>query len=214
MENGGIALSFSETMSGGFALGVVDPDEGKLAATRMALHAEITVRDVNRFIADPDHVGEMVARLDFEPLGLGIPARRAVFNLFSPSERPDLKLMVYELAFVALGKDYYLAGRKEIRNDPGVDLWTDTTTLRVLLHEGRDSAGPVVGAGVLSLGVPELMRMTGSMRVRNARSAAEAAAAVGAFGRFFLGALWDSYAPARIKRPTIWKWPWTWPRRG
>src|SRR5207253_7471784 len=121
-----------ESMSGAFALGVGDPEEGshrgEAAGTRLTLHAAITIRDMDRFIADPTHVGAMAARIDFAPFADAIPAKRAVFNLFSPAERPDTKRMVYELAFAHAGRDYYLAGRKEVRNDSGPDLWADTTT--------------------------------------------------------------------------------------
>lgn len=212
MERTTPELSFRESMSGHFALGTADPEQGsetgKAADSRMTLSATITIRDMDRFIADPDHVGDMDARLDLDALGGSIPAKRATFNLFSPSDRPELKLMVYELALTAQGKDYYLAGRKEIRDDPGIDLWADTTTLRVRLHEGSSTAGPVVGAGVLTISVPELLRLTASMRVRKARSPAEAAAVVGAFGRSFLGALWDTYSPAWRTRPPLWRRIW------
>lgn len=197
-------LSFRESMSGHFALGAVDPEQGskigRAAGTRLTLRAEITIRDMDRFIADPDHVGAMEAEIEFESLGGTIRSTRATFKLFSPADRPDLKLMVYELALTAQGKDHYLAGRKEVRNDPGFDLWTDTTTLFVRLHEGPSAAGRVVGAGVLTISVPELMRMMASMRVRNAASPAEAAAVVAAFGTLFMGELWGTYAPAWIKR--------------
>ncbi len=212
MERPTPELSFRESMSGHFALGTADPEQGseagKAADSRMTLSATITIRDMDRFIADPDHIGEMDARLDLDALGGSIPAKRATFNLFSPSDRPELKLMVYELAITAQGKDYYLAGRKEIRDDPGIDLWADTTTLRVRLHEGSSTAGPVVGAGVLTISVPALVRLTASMRVRNAGSPAEAAAVVGAFGRFFMGALWDTYSPAWTVRPPLWRRIW------
>ncbi len=52
-----------------------------------------------------------------------------------------------ELGFAHDGKSYYLAGRKEVRNEPGFDLWKDTTTLFTRLHTGRDAAGPVIGGG-------------------------------------------------------------------
>lgn len=209
MERTAPELSFRESMSGHFTLGTADPEQGsaagEAAGSRLTLHAEITIRDMDRFIADRDHVGEMIARIDLDALGGSIPAERATFNLFSPGEHPELKLMVYELALTARGQQYYFAGRKEIRNDPGIDLWGDTTTLRVRLHEGSSAAGRVVGAGVLTISVPELLRLAASMRVRNAKSRAEAAAVVGAFGKFFMGALWETYAPGWTKRPPLWR---------
>jgi hypothetical protein len=102
--------------------------------------------------------------------------------------------MVYEVAFRHDGTDYYLAGKKHVRDDPGFDLWNDTTTLRARLHEGLDASGPVVGAGVLRLGVDDLVRLVSTIRATNADSLAEKTRAIGAFGRFFMGELWTQYA--------------------
>jgi hypothetical protein len=126
---------------------------------------------------------------------MAITANTGVFNLFSPSESPHLKLMIYELGFTHDLKPYYLAGRKEIHDGPVLRLWKDTTTLFTRLHEGADASGPVVGAGTLGLGVTAFVRTLGTMRVDGAANAAERAAAQMRFGRFFLGQLWDSYGP-------------------
>jgi len=102
--------------------------------------------------------------------------------------------MVYELAFEHEGEDYYLAGKKEVKDDPGFDLWSDTTTLFTKLHKGTDTTGPVVGAGVLSLGVTQLAKLVTTLTVTNASSAKETAETLMDFGKFFMGNLWDTYA--------------------
>jgi len=99
---------------------------------------------------------------------------------------------VYEVAFEQGGKPYYLAGRKDVRD--GGDLWRDTTTLYTKLHEGKDSSGKVVGAGVLTLGVDDLAALLSTVEVHNASNDAERLAVKIRFGRLFLGDLWDSYA--------------------
>jgi hypothetical protein len=184
-------------MAGGFALGETDPGAGREAGERqgheLAMHATVSIRDLARFVEDPHHLGELHGSIDFAPLGRGIPAVTGVFNLFSPAGEPRLKLMVYELGFQHGGRDYYLAGKKEVRDDPGFDLWKDTTTLFTRLHQGKDASGPVVGAGVLSLGVADLIKLLATFRVTHAGSLKERAATVARFGRFFLGELWDTY---------------------
>jgi len=82
--------------------------------------------------------------------------------------------MTYEATFGANGRHLQLIGQKEVRDDPGVDLWADTTTLRVRLHDAAAGAA-VVGAGVLTLGVSEFVQLTSSMRVSNATSMGESA---------------------------------------
>ena len=74
-----------------------------------------------------------------------------------------------------------------------LDAAKETTTLYTRLHEGTDASGPVIGAGVLTLGVADLIAMLQTVRVLNAKSKSDSAAAVARFGRFFLGQLWNSY---------------------
>jgi len=190
-------VTFGETMAGGFSLGETDPNigdkKGKAAGHILAMHATITIQNLERFISDPAHTGHITGSIDFPPFGENIPAKAGVFNLFSPSTQPKLKLMVYEMAFEHQGQDYYLVGKKEIQDDPGVDLWKDTTTLFTVLHKGRDKSTPVAGAGILTLGPIELMKMLSTMRALNTSSTVEGTKAVMAFGKFFLGELWNAY---------------------
>ena len=167
------------------------------------MHASINIRDIHGFTHDPDHAGEITGRIDFSPMGENMPAKSGVFNLFAPTDEQNLKLMVYELAFDWEGKEYYMAGRKEVHNDPGFDLWTDTTTLLTTLHEGNDASGPVIGAGVLSLGVDDLMRLMSTARINNAHSPKEHAETLAAFGTFFMGEIWETYA-GRLAKPIGW----------
>jgi len=191
-------ISFHETMSGPFALGATSPADGAArgasADTILTMNASVLIPDVNAFTADRDHPGSLTGDISFPPLGTALPATRGVFKLFAPADAPELKLMVYELAFEHGGQHYYLAGKKEVRDDPGLDLWADTTTLLTRLHTGDDASGPVVGAGILRLGMAELVKLLGSVTTPGAETAGERTAAVAAFGRFFLGRLWDSYA--------------------
>jgi hypothetical protein len=193
-------ISFSETMSGPFALGETDPlageAAGKAAGTSLAMHATIDIADLGLFVTDPSHTGKIAGHVDCPPFGEGMRAERGVFRLFSPTDEKGLTRMIYELAFEQRGHQYYLAGYKEVRNDRhGIDLWNDTTTLFTRLHSGSDARAPVAGAGVLRLGLSDLMRLTTTIRVTNAPHPADQARVLAAFGRFFMGNLWDTYGP-------------------
>lgn len=191
-------VTFRETMEGSFALGETDPragrERGKATGNTLAIHCTVTIDDIRRFVSEPDHAGKLSGHVDFTPFGEQIPASAGVFNLFRPSESPGLKLMVYELAFEHEGRPFYLAGRKEVQDDRSVDLWSDTTTLYTRLHQGTDTSGEVVGAGILSLGPTDLVRLVSTLRATGAASKAEEAETLTLFGRFFLGELWGSYA--------------------
>ena len=192
-----VGISFREVMSGGFALGATEPEDGQrrgqAEGSEMTMHAAIDIQDLDRFIADPSHLGGLAGSLDFTPFGNGLQATTGVFNLFSPTNDPKLKLMVYEMGFQHGGKSYYLAGQKNVREDPVTDLWKATTTLYSHLHEGTDKSGPVVGAGILTLGVKELIQLMSTMRAPGASDFTEKSEAMAKFGRFFLGELWDTY---------------------
>lgn len=204
-----LGLSFRETMSGGFALGETDPragqEAGKMAGTTLAMHASIHIRDLDTFVSEADHGGDITGHIDFSPFGQNIPASTGVFNLFSPTDDPKTKYMVYELAFQHDGQDYYLSGKKEVRDTPGIDLWPDTTTLYTTLHKGTDNSGEVVGAGVLGLSPVELAKLVSTVNVTDADSVIDQAAAIAKFGRFFMGELWDSYGRTKVDPESWWQ---------
>jgi cholesterol oxidase len=193
-----VGITFREKMAGGFILGEVDPqsgaERGHAEGDALAMHATIQIQDLDRFIAIPEHLGGLKGTIDFPPLGAtGIPSTSGVFNLFSPSDAPDTKYMVYELGFRLDAKDYYLAGKKIVKQAPITDMWKATTTLYTQLHQGADKTGPVIGAGILTLGVFDLIAMLATMHATDAQSIEQGASAVARFGRFFLGELWDTY---------------------
>ena len=200
MSDEPLGITFREQMSGPFALGATDPGAGETAAkkggTTLTMHATVTVRDVDRFVSDPQHEGELMGEIDFAPFGTGIPAQRGVFKLFSPSDEPRMRYMVYELGFRHGNDEYYLAGKKEVRDDPGFDMLSDTTTLYTRLHKGRDATGEVVGAGVLRLDMGDFAKLLTTIRPVGATSVLEGAKAVERFGRFFAGQLIESYGGA------------------
>ena len=195
MSDGKLGMMFSEVMKGGFALNETDPKAGAKAGESqpLVMHGTIIIEDLDAFIDDPDHLGKLEVRMDWPPFGEDIPGFGGVFNLFSPTGDPKLKLMVYEWPVEHEAKSYYFAGEKEVRVHSLFDVWKDTTTLYTKLYEGTDKSGNVVGAGILELTPMELMKMTGTFTALNADSVEESLRATTAFGRFFLGELWDTY---------------------
>lgn len=197
MSNLGPGITFRETMQGGFMLGETDPvkghQAGKQQSIQLAMHATITIDDLGKFISDPQHGGHIIGAIDFAPLGLALPATFGAFNLFSPADDAHTRHMIYELAFSAHGKQYYLAGRKVVRNESSFDLWSDTTTLYTTLHEGPDKNAPIVGAGILSLGSIALMKLLTTVRAINTSSPTDGAAVIARFGQFFSKKLFNTY---------------------
>ncbi len=197
MKNPKIGIIFRETMRGRFSMDETDPKRGNKkgqdADTLLSMHATVHIEDLYGFLHDPEHAGRLTGRIDFPLFGVNIPAKQGIFNLFHPSDDPEMLLMIYELAFEAAGQSYYLAGRKEVRDDPGFDLWKDTSTLFVRLHRGENASAPVAGAGILGLSLSAFKSVLSTIHVTHAASEKEKTKALYDFGRFFTGSLWESY---------------------
>ncbi|RLA20196.1 MAG: patatin-like phospholipase family protein, partial [Gammaproteobacteria bacterium] len=190
-------IQFKEKMAGGFSLDATEPDVGRnmgnQAGTEMAMHAQIDIEDIDKFVTEKDHQGSLIGTIDYPPMGMGMVANGGVFNLFYPTDNPELKWMVYELGFEHQGEQFYLAGKKEVRDDTVIELWPGTTTLYTQLHKGTDKSGPVIGAGILTLGVTDLIKLVSTIKVLHANSGTDKIQTISKFGTFFMGELWDSY---------------------
>jgi cholesterol oxidase len=197
MADGNPGLTFSEVMSGGFALGPTDPAVGaKLGdsqGTTLTMHANIAIADLDQFIQKPQHPGGLSGTIDFSPFSKNIPCDRGVFNLFRSGSQAGEKLMVYELGFLFNGQRYYLAGKKLVEHDHGPEVLQETTTLYTVLHQSADASGPVVGAGILRLGAKQLADLMKTINVTGANSTFQSVQAVAKFLKFFFGELWHTY---------------------
>jgi predicted patatin/cPLA2 family phospholipase len=198
MREPGTGVSFRETMAGGFTMGATDPRTGAAGNTPLAMHTTIHIPDIAAFVANPQHQADLTGHIDFGPFGQALPSESGVFGLFTPSADPALTYMVYELGFRHAGKSYYLAGKKHVRLGWPWKLWGETTTLYTTLHEGSDASGPVVGAGVLRLGVVELLKLLTTVNATNASTTGRGAGAVWCFFKFFAAELTRTYL---LRRP-------------
>jgi len=186
-------ITFRETMAGGFALGTDNPATGAQSGTPLAMHAVVHIQDIDAFVADPQHRAGLTGTIDFAPMGQALVADRGVFGLFSPSGDPALTYMVYELAFSHQGRPRYLAGKKHVQLGSPLRLWDETTTLYTTLHDGSDATGPVLGAGILTLGVVDLAKLLGTLEATDSDSPWESLTAKAKFMRFFGGELVRTY---------------------
>jgi cholesterol oxidase len=207
-EPGGSAdrtsLSFSEEMKGFFAEGVNTPGAGELAGKkngwRLTFCLTINVDDVDAFLAEPDHTARATGWIDAAVCGGRCPIQRGWFNLFSPGDAPDRKLMRYRLHFTdVMNRPRTLSGWKDIRHRPASRIWPDTTTLYFRILDGHvpdcaDDEAAIHGAGILHLGLEEFARQLTTFRTEGPHGLA----ALERFGRFFLGELWEIYRPKPV----------------
>jgi cholesterol oxidase len=122
-----------------------------------------------------------------------------VFNLFVATERPGERRMLYRLHFTdGVGTPLTLLGHKTIADDPGYDLWPDTTTLFTRLLAGHtevdedDDSAELVASGILRITPTSFARQLTTFRASGAGASGNVAA-LARFGVHFLGQLWKVY---------------------
>ncbi len=195
------SLEFTEKMRGRIRFGTGDPREGARpgpASASLMFRLTIEVLDVDRFVVDPDLEATARGYVRCEALGGQFPVEHGVFNLFVVGDAPDERRMRYRLWFRdGAGHPLTLVGHKEVRDDRGPDLWSDTTTLYVRLLRGHvgapDDAGAEVSAtGILRIRLLDFAWQLTTFRARGPHVRARLRALV-MFGRLFLGQLWQVY---------------------
>lgn len=193
MLDEGVGVSFRLSMAGTVASGEADAAKGSAGGTEFSLHVAANIHDFQSFMRDPEHGAVVHGHLSFALYGEDVPAKTGVFKLISPGDGSSKKLIICELGFEHKGTDFYLAGKGEIRGEALSGLAKDACVLEVQLHQGTGKDGPVAGAGILRMGLSDLVHFVSSIHVTNAGSAGEEVRTLFDFGRFFLGAVWESY---------------------
>jgi len=96
------------------------------------------------------------------------------------------------------GEPMTVSGYKVVRDDPGNDIWDDTSTLYTRVFRGHvdlsaEADGDVLAAGIIRVLLLDFLHQLTTFEVEGA-NALERAAVMAQFGRFFSGRLWDVYA--------------------
>jgi cholesterol oxidase len=217
-ETGPTSVSFTEQMHGWFSAGVSDPEKGRGLgrdrSRRMMFELTITAPDIDAFVRDPLHPATAEGYVLADQFGGRLPVERGWFNLFVKDGGPDAagRKMLYRLWLRDPGgTPLTFVGHKDVRNDAGFDVWADTTTLYVTVLRGHlpppdtataaatataatadaaASAAAVAGAGVLYIRPWDFTRQLTTFRAVGPSPAS----ALAAFGKVFLGELWQVYS--------------------
>jgi cholesterol oxidase len=196
-----VGIEFTERMSGFVSTKVGDDYEKGAKAAETAGEAldfvlTIHTSDMESFVSHAEHEARMAGTVSapgLSPRPLAVSEGR--FNLFT--EDPDqvaTRIMRYRMRLsTEEGREYWFHGFKKIHDDRGFDLWSDTTTLYVTLHDGPDEKSPAIGKGILRIAPADFMRQLTTMRATDPPSDREALEAKVKFGRFFAGSLFDTY---------------------
>lgn len=197
----GRSMEFTEKMKGYFAFGETDPATGyrigKQRVQKFMFTLTITAPDVERFVENADHTALATGTVDSDVLGGQLPVQKGWANLFVAADDELSREMQYRLWFSDMsGAPLTMYGFKTVRDDPGFDVWSDTSTLYITLMKGhipRGGQGEVIGAGVLRIKALDFAQQLTTFRGEGGG----ALASIAKFGVFFGSSVKDAYlAPA------------------
>jgi cholesterol oxidase len=196
----GPGIEFTETMRGFVSTKITDDyraghDQGKHDGSLFEFTVTVTAPPIARLIKNPQHDALLRGSVNAPALSatpLRVEAGR--FNLLvRDADQTGVRKMVYEMPMVADdGRTFHTEGFKSVHDDPGPDIWKDTTTLFVTVHE-RDASGPVIGKGIVTIHINDFRKQLGTMKAIGAANKLEELKTLAKFGRFFMGALNEIY---------------------
>ena len=150
----------------------------------------IVSEDLDAMLSDPEHPAKMVGTVRARMLSQdALTVTDGVFNLFTTDPaRPGEKRMRYRMLMTDPDDHVYsFEGYKVIRDDPGVDIWADTTTLYVTIHDGARSDGDPIAKGILRIRPRDFMRQLTTMQAVNAPNVMAGSPGEGAVRRLLRG---------------------------
>lgn len=204
-------VCFTETMHGHFQLGETESFQrgdtaGRQSASSFRFILTIQSSDLEAMINEPDHAARLsgtVVAPALHPRPLTVPS--GLFNLFvrKPQEA-NTRNMRYRFPMRAEdGKQYFLSGFKVIRDDRGIDIWSDCTTLFITVREGSDESGRVLGMGILRLTPRDVADLVQTIQILDVGDRIERLKWLGRFGACFAGPLFEIYGPLAVHRRAI-----------
>ncbi len=196
----GSGVQFTETMRGFASTSEVDDfaagfERGKADDSPLEFTVTVKADDVDRLVNDREHEAELTGTVTapaLSPTPLKVEGGR--FNLLvRDEEHAAARQMLYSMPLVADdGRRFFFEGYKQIIDDDGLDLWKDTTTLYVTVHEG-DREGPVAAKGIVTIHMADFAKQLTTMKGIGGDGRLDQLGALAKFGRMFAGSLNETF---------------------
>jgi cholesterol oxidase len=194
----GIGVQFTERMAGFISPAVGGTHEDAHAAGRAANHRfafvlTLSSEDLDATLDDPARLMTFDGTVDAPSLSSSsLQVTAGKFSLLSRDpEREGTTNMIYEMQLRGGdGRCWSFRGVKYVHDDRGVDLWSDTTTLYVDVH---DQAGTLAARGILRIELDDFVKQLTTISITGTVSKLEQLRAKARFGKFFAGALFETY---------------------
>lgn len=194
-----LGIRFTEKMAGYFLKGKQDyqvsHDQGKALGDEGEFEFVLTIisRDVDAMLSHADHKASLFGTVNAPALSSQpLAATNGTFQLFvADAEDEDTLYMRYQMDLLAEeGKRYQFEGHKVIHDDPGFDIWEDTTTLFITI---TDDDNTLVGKGILKIDPRDFMKQMTTVKAINGRNFLERMKTVAKFSQFFTKKLYGIY---------------------
>ncbi len=199
-----VGVQFTESMKGYFSPADAGEyqagfDRGQADGSTFEFVLTVVADDVDRLLDTPEHEAAMVGTVKapkLSPSPLTVTEGR--FNLFvDTGTDPAAKKMLYNMVMSTKeGRRYRFSGFKMVRDDPGFDLWSDTTTLYITVYDGAAEDSAVLGTGILKIVPDDFARQMTTMHANGNRGVVEGFGAIAKFGKAFAGDLLEVYGGA------------------
>ncbi|HEY6083734.1 MAG TPA: GMC family oxidoreductase, partial [Chitinophagaceae bacterium] len=194
-------IQFTETMKGFFSTAEKNDfqkgrDLGQATGSPFEFTLTVTSDDAMTMLHTSEHQAMIEGVVNAPALSSKpMTVSNGLFNLFvDEAAAVPTKLMKYRMNIHSEeGRNYYFYGYKLIRDDKGFDIWKDTSTLYITVHEGSEETTPVLGKGILVIETADFARQLTTMKVLNASSKMEELKVMTAFGKYFSGSLYEIY---------------------
>ncbi len=206
-------VQFTETMKGFVAFGAESYEAGRDIGKESGNHFQfvLTIQsdDLEGMLDNPAHQSKLTGTvvspaLSDHPLSVS----EGTLQILRPDDdQATAKQMRYQMTLTTVeGDRYRFEGHKKVHDQPGFDLWSDTTTLYAALRplsprvELRGEA-----KGILRIEPLDFIKQVRTIRARNVDGVSDRLKTIARFGDFFLGELYKSYggilAPATVHDP-------------
>jgi cholesterol oxidase len=201
------SFQFTEDMKGFVSFSSTNyqegAEQGKKDNTILNFHLTIKTDDIDQFVDKPEHEAAATGYVFCSELGGKCYVERGIFNLFVTTDDLNKRKMKYRLFFSDdQGKPFTLSGYKEVQDDVGLDIWSDTSTLYTNLFAGHidesdEPSANIVAAGILRILVADFAKQMTTFR-SNGAELMDRLSTMNKFGKLFAGSLWDVYSPSLI----------------
>lgn len=204
-----ISFQFTEEMKGYASFSKTSYkdgyEQGKKDDTYLMFHLTIKTDDIETFVTSPEHEAEATGYIKCGKLGGKRAVEKGRFNLFTDTEDLNRRKMKYRLFFTdGSGQAMTLSGFKDVQDNVGPDIWSDTSTLYTNIFEGHidaeeEAAGKLVATGILHIQIADFAKQMTTFR-SNGATLSDRTEATAKFGKLFAGSLWDVYGPSLMPK--------------